>query len=103
MNTVDTHAHVFSASDQCIETARYTPKYDASVEQYIAHLDEHHFKCGVLIQPSFFGTNNQVMLEAIEKFPDRLKGIAVVDPSTPYEELFSLKQKGITGIRLNLF
>jgi len=29
MNSIDTHAHVFSAHDQFIATARYTPNYDA--------------------------------------------------------------------------
>ena len=103
MNAIDTHAHVFSQHDQCSENARYTPNYDATAEQFIAHLDQHHFRYGVLIQPSFLGTNNQAMLAAIQQYPDRLKGIAVVEHTATLEELVQLKAHGIVGIRLNLF
>lgn len=103
MNAIDIHAHVFSASDPYIADARYTPKYDASVEQFIQHLDELKFKYDILIQPIFLGTNNQLMLEAIEIFPKRIKGIAVFDLKTAFKDLLTLKQKGINGLRLNLF
>ena len=103
MNAIDTHAHVFSQHDQCSENARYTPDYDATAEQFIAHLDQHHFRYGVLIQPSFLGTNNQAMLAAIQQYPDRLKGIAVVEHTATLDELVQLKAHGIVGIRLNLF
>ncbi|MDV2467610.1 amidohydrolase family protein [Acinetobacter chinensis] len=103
MFAVDTHAHVFSKNDPCIATARYTPDYDASVAEYIAHLDQHHFTHGVLIQPSFFGTDNTAMLNAIAQYPERLKGIAVVDHTIHIDELVKLNQQGIVGIRLNLF
>ncbi|MGQ1480559.1 amidohydrolase family protein (plasmid) [Acinetobacter baumannii] len=103
MNSIDTHAHVFSAHDQFIATARYTPNYDAPVQSFISHLDKHNLTHGILIQPSFFGTNNDVMLKAIRQFPERLKGIAVVDTTATLEELSQLKEQGIVGIRLNLF
>jgi predicted TIM-barrel fold metal-dependent hydrolase len=103
MNCIDTHAHVFSTQDHSIETARYAPTYDATVQSFISHLDRHHFTHGILVQPSFLGTNNQAMLSAIQQYPERLRGIAVVQPSTTFEELCELKTQGIVGIRLNLF
>lgn len=103
MNAIDTHAHVFSTQDQCIETARYIPHYDASVQSFISHLDSNHLTHGILVQPSFLGTDNHAMLNAIQQYPDRLKGIAVVDHTTPSHELFKLKEQGIVGVRLNLF
>ncbi|EMK0757286.1 amidohydrolase family protein [Acinetobacter baumannii] len=103
MNCIDTHAHVFSTQDHSIETARYAPDYDATVQSFISHLDEHNFTHGVLVQPSFLGTNNQAMLNAIQQYPDRLKGIAVVQHTTTFDELVNLKAQGIVGVRLNLF
>lgn len=103
MNRIDTHAHVFSAHNQCIEAARYTPTYDAPVQSFISHLDKNDLTHGILVQPSFFGTDNHLMLEAIRQFPERLKGIAVVDTTATLEELSQLKEQGIVGIRLNLF
>lgn len=103
MNCIDTHAHVFSVQDHSIETARYTPNYDATVQSFISHLDQHKFTHGVLVQPSFLGTNNQTMLNAIQQYPERLKGIAVVQHTTAFDELVQLKEQGIVGVRLNLF
>lgn len=103
MTCIDTHAHVFSKHDQCIKTARYVPNYNATVEDYISRLDEMGFTHGVLIQPSFFGTDNHVMLNAIAQYPDRLKGIAMVDPDITWDALKQLQSQGIVGIRLNLF
>lgn len=103
MTAIDTHAHVFSQHDQCIATARYTPDYNAPIETFIGHLDTFGLSQAVLIQPSFFGNNNQVMLDAIQYAPERLKGIAVVDHSISLSSLVELKQQGIVGIRLNLF
>ena len=103
MIRIDSHAHVFFQHDQSIAGARYTPQYDATADCFIAHLDQYAFTHGVLVQPSFLGTDNQVMLEAIQQYPQRLKGIAVVDTAIRLSELEALKQQGIVGIRLNLF
>ncbi|WOE31735.1 MULTISPECIES: amidohydrolase family protein [unclassified Acinetobacter] len=103
MIRIDSHAHVFSQHDQMIENARYTPTYDASLAQFLAHLDEHAYSHAVLVQPSFFGHDNHVLLNAIQQAPQRLKGIAVVDKNIELTQLVKLKQQGIVGIRLNLF
>ena len=79
MPLIDTHAHVFSHQASFIATARYTPSYTASPSDCLAHLDAHGFAHGVLVQPSFLGTDNHYMLAAIARYPDRFKGIAVVD------------------------
>lgn len=103
MNYIDTHAHVFSHTNNFIATARYIPSYTVTAEDYLAQLDNHGFAKGVLIQPSFLGTNNEYMLAAIAKYPDRLKGVAVLDNDTPFERMQELAKQGIVGIRLNLF
>ncbi|MFV5516278.1 amidohydrolase family protein [Acinetobacter gerneri] len=103
MFAIDTHAHVFSKNDPCIATARYQPDYDASVSQYLAHLDQHHLSHGVLVQPSFFGFDNHVMLDAIAQHPKRLKGIAVVPYTITINELITLNNQGVVGARINLF
>lgn len=103
MHYIDAHAHVFSHHEGFTATARYQPDYTASVEDYIEQLDKHGFSKGVLIQPSFLGTDNSYILAAILKYPERLKGIAVLDYTTELSTLQSLDKQGIVGIRLNLF
>lgn len=103
MAYMDTHAHVFNQDANFIKTARYTPSYTVTAEDYLATLDKYGFDKGILIQPSFYGTDNSYMLAAIAKYPHRLKGVAVVDKNTSSNELQQLKQQGVIGIRLNLF
>lgn len=103
MPYIDTHAHVFSHQATFVPTARYHPNYTVTVEDYIQQLDRHNFNQGVLIQPSFLGTDNRYMLAAIAAYPKRLKGMAVLDNQTDSATLWALDQQGIVGVRLNLF
>ena len=56
----------------------------------------------MLVQPSFLGTDNSYLVESLQRAGQRLRGVAVVDPAAPQEELFRLAQAGVVGIRLNL-
>jgi predicted TIM-barrel fold metal-dependent hydrolase len=99
---VDTHAHVFARDLAFAAQRRYTPAYDASLDDFVAVLDRHGVGEGVLVQPSFLGTDNTFMLAAIAASGGRLRGIAVVDPAVTDEELDTLSAGGAVGIRYNL-
>ena len=99
---VDTHAHVFRSSLQLAHNRRYTPDYDAQLESYLALLKQHGFGYGVLVQPSFLGTDNSHLLEALASEPEKLRGVAVVSPDISVDELTRFAKGGVTGIRLNL-
>ncbi|STZ77158.1 amidohydrolase family protein [Bergeriella denitrificans] len=103
MNYVDTHAHVFEADGNFIENARYTPDYNASVTDFLGRLDACGLHYGVLIQPSFYGTDNSVMLQAVAQSQGRLKAVAVVDTDVSEALLAQYRSQGVCGIRLNLF
>ncbi len=99
---IDTHAHIFRQDLPMVANRRYSPAYDALVEQYLGHLDHHGLSHGVLIQPSFLGTDNSFMVEALRRFPERLRGVAVVDADIDEAQLDALAAAGVVGIRLNL-
>ncbi|MCT8166698.1 MULTISPECIES: amidohydrolase [Pseudomonas] len=99
---IDTHAHIFRQDLPMVPNRRYSPDYDALIEQYLAHLDRHGLSHGVLIQPSFLGTDNHYMLQALRRYPQRLRGVAVVDASISDQQLDDLAEAGVVGIRLNL-
>lgn len=100
--TVDTHAHIFRRGLKIASVRRYAPDYDATLTDYLGELDRHGIARGVLVQPSFLGTDNSFMLEGLSRAPDRLRGIAVVDPNTPFTDLKKMDAAGVVGIRLNL-
>ena len=102
LGNMDTHAHIFKRDLKLADVRRYAPQYDAPLSQYLAMLDAHQMMRGVLIQPSFLGTDNSFMLSALEQYPERLRGIAVISPDTPKADMQSLQRRGIVGVRLNL-
>lgn len=100
--TVDTHAHVFVRGLPLAAERRYAPDYDAPLSAYRAELDRLGLTHGVLVQPSFLGIDNGYLLAALATAPHRLRGVAVVSPAVPADELERLARAGIVGIRLNL-
>lgn len=106
ITAIDTHAHVFSHDLPLAQRRRYAPAYDAPLSRYLAQLDAHGVSHGVLIQPSFLGTDNTYLVQSIAQAPQRLRGIAVIDPAAVAadpSQLDALARAGIVGIRLNLF
>jgi predicted TIM-barrel fold metal-dependent hydrolase len=101
MPFVDTHAHAFLTSLPMERGRRYTPPRDCPVAAYLAVLADADIGAGVLVQPSFLGTDNGYMLRALERHSDRLRGIAVVDPSVTDAALERMDQAGVVGIRFN--
>jgi predicted TIM-barrel fold metal-dependent hydrolase len=99
---VDSHAHIFRRGLKLAEARRYTPDYDATLGDYLRQLDAHGIARGVLVQPSFLGTDNSFLLESLAAEPERLRGIAVVAPEISRESLAAMDRCGVVGIRLNL-
>lgn len=99
---VDCHAHVFSRELELAAGRRYTPDYDATLAQYLDHLQTHGLSHGVLVQPSFLGTDNRYLLGALGQAPAQLRGVAVVAPDVGRAELDAMARLGVVGVRLNL-
>lgn len=99
----DCHAHVFGPMARFpYSTPRsYTPP-DSPLAEYLAMHDTLGVERGVLVQPSVYGTDNAAMMEALRAHPDRLRGVAVVDPAVPEEELKALHEGGVRGVRVNV-
>jgi len=102
VTAVDSHAHVFTRGLPLAPGRRYAPDYDAPLAVYLALLDENAVSHAVLVQPSFLGTDNSFLLAALAAHPDRLRGVAVVEPDISDAELQLLADQGVCGIRLNL-
>ena len=98
---VDTHFHVFEAG-QALPGARYVPAYTATLAQWQACSQAVGVGRGVLVQTSFLGTDNRLLLATLQLHPHTLRGVAVVSPQASLGELQALHASGVRGIRLNL-
>ncbi|SCZ19118.1 MULTISPECIES: amidohydrolase [unclassified Pseudomonas] len=99
---IDCHAHVFSRGLELAAVRRYTPDYDATLAQYLGHLHAHGLSHGVLVQPSFLGTDNRYLLAALRQAPQQLRGVVVVERDVSRAELDDMARLGVAGVRLNL-
>ena len=100
----DTHAHVFGPAARFPYTPdrSYTPP-DAPLEKYLKMLDTLGFARGALVQGSAHGRDNGAMLDALARHPQRLRGVAVAEATTPAAELRRRDALGVRGLRFNHF
>ena len=97
-----TQAHVFGPADRFpyAEGRGYTPP-DAPIGTYLRLLDTLGLDRGVIVHGSAHGNDNRVSLDGIAHAPDRLRGVAVIDPDAPDSDLEMLAAGGMRGIRLS--
>lgn len=97
---IDAHSHVWSAD------ARRYPRIRPLLEREPAsftpqELFRHAKPCGVtrvvLIQISFYGTDNSYMLDAIARQPDVFSGVAIV---TDAGRMAEMARRGVRGFRI---
>jgi 2-pyrone-4,6-dicarboxylate lactonase len=99
----DSHAHVFGPSDKFPYTPGrgYTPP-DAPVEKFLALLDHNGCEHGLVVQGNAHGYDNRVVLDAISRFPQRLRGVAITDTRIKLETLRDWHRLGMRGLRFHL-
>lgn len=98
---VDTHFHVFRAG-VALPGARYRPAYEATLNAWRLNAAAQGVTHGVLVQTSFMGTDNSLLLAQLAAQPDTLRGVAVASPDADLAALAPLHAQGVRGIRLNL-
>jgi len=101
VGSCDAHAHVFGPFD-VYPLARDTEgAYPlATRELHLAMLDRVGCTYGVLVHASQNGLDCSNMLDALDQAPERLRGIAVVEPATAAETLADMARRGVRGVRV---
>lgn len=103
---IDAHVHVWIA-----DTERYPLKAGITKDRMAIpsftpeELFTHTGPCGVcrivLIQMSYYGSDNSYMLDAIERHRGVFAGVAIVDENDhPCKSMLALADKGVRGFRL---
>jgi 2-pyrone-4,6-dicarboxylate lactonase len=99
----DCHAHICGPQSlyKYIPERIYSPP-DALLADYRNLLQA--LCCGraVLVQPSFYGTDNSAMLAAMKAAGPAFRGVAVIPDGATSDDLEMLHRAGIRGARLNI-
>jgi predicted TIM-barrel fold metal-dependent hydrolase len=101
LTAVDCHAHVMRRDAPLAPNRHSAPKRDCTVEEYLAVLDAHGISHGVLTAPSFYGTDNSLLLDALDRAGGRFRGTVIVDTAIDRASLAAMGSRGAVGIRLN--
>jgi len=115
MNWIDSHVHVWTENtdayprrpsypipegvavkEEKIDPAHFPP------EEIISHGTGSGVDRIVLIQMSFYGTDNSYMTDAIRRYPKVFRGVGYVDPDDTDVgyDMATLLEQGVTGFRI---
>jgi 2-pyrone-4,6-dicarboxylate lactonase len=101
-NSCDCHVHVIGPKGRFPLPAkrRYTPT-DATATELAAMLKRLGMTRVVIVQPSFYGTDNACTLDGMAQVGNA-RGVAVLPALVPAGELDTLHKQGIRGLRINI-
>lgn len=107
MNFIDAHFHAWSDDDvryplAVVPSLALRPVKLFGPNEVLAQVTPHGCDRVVLIQISFYGTDNRYMLDVIAERPSIFRGVAVVDPRSPEvaAEMRRLRPQGVRGFRI---
>jgi predicted TIM-barrel fold metal-dependent hydrolase len=104
---IDAHVHVWTLGNPPFihndDMTSRRPEYPGLVEDLIRYMDLNRIDRTVLIQCMYHGYDNSYMCDCLRRFPDRLHGVALLNPKKPgaaaeLERLYT--EQGVQGMRL---
>ena len=101
-NSCDAHFHVFEPGYPCVAKPHYTFP-DGSLRQYVELCDYVGIDRMVLVQPSYYGTDNRLTIATLRALGEQARGIVMVEEDIADAELDAFHAAGVRGIRLDLF
>ena len=112
LKVIDSHLHIWASSDEST-TYPYAEgqeppeslKDRASCSALLEKMKDANVDGALIVQPINHQFDHSYVAEAIQKYPDKLKGMMLHDPSLNAEEAVSrledLTLKGFCGVRFN--
>lgn len=102
---IDCHAHIMAVDLPLAPEIHSRPARDVTAQEYLAVLGAHGISHGVLTAPSFYGSNNTLLLDALRTYPNQLRGTIITDTNLERplleRKLLAMREQGVVGIRLN--
>ena len=97
----DCHIHLYDQRVPVVPGARLQPP-DASLADYRAIQARMGTQRAVVVTPSTYGTDNRLMLAALDALGPHGRGVAVIDGREPEADLQDMHARGVRGARINL-
>jgi 2-pyrone-4,6-dicarboxylate lactonase len=100
----DVHMHVFGPTDiyPHVPKPHYTLP-DGKLDHYRALMRVLGIERFVIVQPSFYGTDNSCLVDALREAGNKARGVVMFDPQVTDAELDRWHAAGARAVRLDLF
>jgi predicted TIM-barrel fold metal-dependent hydrolase len=100
----DVHVHVFGRAERYrhVEKPHYTLP-DGTLAQYRNLMAQLGIARFVIVQPSFYGTDNSCLLDALAGCGDVARGVVMIEDEITDDELERFHRLGVRAVRLDLF
>jgi predicted TIM-barrel fold metal-dependent hydrolase len=97
-NATDCHHHIYDKRFPASPTATLLPP-DASVDDYKKLQARLGTTRNVIVQPSTYGVDNRLLVEALAAFGPSARGVVMLDRTVDANEIKRLNDKGVRGVR----
>ena len=100
----DSHVHVFESEARYPHVAK--PHYtlpDGPLTKLDRMTDVLGIEKFAIVQPSFYGTDNRCMLDALDLAGNKARGVAMVEEDVSDDALHEMHRRGVRALRLDLF
>jgi predicted TIM-barrel fold metal-dependent hydrolase len=102
---IDCHCHIFDpVRFPYRDDTAYRPAQQeiGTAAQFVHVMDAYGVRHALLVGPtSGYRTDNRCLLDALETYEERFRGIAVVDNDIGRSELVALRRAGVVGVAFN--
>jgi 2-pyrone-4,6-dicarboxylate lactonase len=100
----DAHVHIFGPADRYPHVPK--PHYtlpDGNLSQYQALMPVIGMQRFVIVQPSFYGTDNSCLLDTLDLIGDTARGVVMIESDITESALENFHKRGVRAVRLDLF
>jgi predicted TIM-barrel fold metal-dependent hydrolase len=103
-NSADCHVHIYGPFAKYPPHAegRFSPTRETPVETLFELWDSIGVSRGVIVHALGAGGDNEVTLDALRRFPQKLRGVALVKADITDRRLDEMTDAGFKGVRINL-
>ncbi|SDI92520.1 MULTISPECIES: amidohydrolase family protein [Bradyrhizobium] len=100
----DCHVHIYGPYDRfpAQSEGRFSPTQANPVESLFAMWDSIGVSRGVIVHALAAGEDNEVTLDALRRYPERLRAVAILKRDVSDRRLDEMTDAGFKGVRINL-
>jgi len=101
----DSHVHIVGPPDRYPQVAERTYLADIATLKQLGNVSSTRaVRRFVIVQPSFYGVDNSLLLESLDALAGRGCGVGVINPRvTSARTLATYAAQGVRGLRINLY